>query len=71
MRGTARISDMPDPPLNQTASASGLTFVHSIPAQSFEESKQFYSSIGWTVKDVAPKLALVESQDVHSYIQDF
>jgi hypothetical protein len=42
-----------------------------IPAQSFERSKQFYSSIGWLVKDVAPKLALVESEDVHFYIQDY
>lgn len=42
-----------------------------IPAQSFEQSKHFYSSMGWTVKDVGPKLALVESQDVHFYIQDY
>jgi len=42
-----------------------------IPAQSFEQSKQFYSSIGWTVKDVAPKLALVGAQNVHFYIQDY
>jgi AcrR family transcriptional regulator len=42
-----------------------------IPAKSFEQSKQFYSRIGWTVKDVAPKLALVEAQDVHFYIQDY
>lgn len=42
-----------------------------IPARSFEQSKQFYSSIGWTVKDVAPRLALVELQNVHFYIQDY
>ena len=42
-----------------------------IPAKNFEQSKQFYSSIGWTVKDVAPKLALVESQGGHFYIQDY
>jgi hypothetical protein len=41
-----------------------------IPAQSFTQSKEFYSCIGWAVKDVAPKLALVESQGVHFYIQD-
>ena len=42
-----------------------------IPAQSFEHSKLFYSSIGWTVKDVATDLALVESRDVHFYLQDY
>lgn len=42
-----------------------------IPARSFEQSKQFYSGIGWTVKDVAPKLALVESQGGHFYLQDY
>ncbi|MGH8290903.1 MAG: hypothetical protein ACREV7_18135 [Steroidobacteraceae bacterium] len=42
-----------------------------IPAQSFEESKRFYSSIGWTVKDVAPRLALVELQDGRFYLQDY
>ena len=42
-----------------------------IPARSFEQSKQFYTSIGWSVKDVAPKLALAESQDVRFYIQDY
>jgi|SRR5579883_700348 len=42
-----------------------------IPAKSFEESKHFYSSIGWMVKDVAPKLALVKSPGGHFYIQDY
>jgi hypothetical protein len=27
--------------------------------------------MGWPVKDVAPKLALVESQDVRFYIQGY
>ena len=42
-----------------------------IPAQNFEQSKQFYSSIGWTVKDVAPRLALVQLHGMSLYLQDY
>jgi len=42
-----------------------------IPAQDFEQSKLFYSSLGWTVKDVGDGLALVELQDAHFYIQNY
>lgn len=42
-----------------------------IPAKDFKQSKAFYSSIGWTVKDVGPGLALAELQDSHFYIQDY
>jgi predicted enzyme related to lactoylglutathione lyase len=42
-----------------------------IPAQDFELSKRFYSSLGWTVKDVGDGLALVEAESVHFYIQNY
>ncbi|MBL8857091.1 MAG: hypothetical protein JNL28_01120 [Planctomycetes bacterium] len=42
-----------------------------IPAKNFALSKQFYASLGWRVKDLDPKLALVDLGDQHFYIQDY
>ena len=42
-----------------------------IPAKNFAVSKQFYASLGWSVKDLDDKLALVEFGDQHFYIQNY
>jgi hypothetical protein len=42
-----------------------------IPAKDFALSRRFYASLGWNVKDVDPRLALVELGDRRFYIQDY
>jgi hypothetical protein len=42
-----------------------------IPAKDFALSKQFYSSLGWHVKDLDPRLALVQLGDRYFYIQNY
>jgi hypothetical protein len=42
-----------------------------IPAKDFALSKQFYSSLGWQVKDLDPRLALVQPGDRYFYIQNY
>lgn len=42
-----------------------------IPARDFALSKQFYSSLGWPVKDLEPRLALAQLGERYFYIQDY
>jgi hypothetical protein len=42
-----------------------------IPARDFTLSKQFYSRLGWRVKDLDERLALVQLGDQHFYIQNY
>jgi hypothetical protein len=42
-----------------------------IPSKNFMLSKQFYSSLGWKVKDVGDGLALVQLADQHFYLQNY
>lgn len=43
-----------------------------IPAKDFDQSKRFYSALGWETQDVGPGLALVRLGDEqHFYIQNY
>ena len=42
-----------------------------IPAKDYALSKRFYAALGWKIKDVDPRLALVQLGDCHFYIQDY
>ncbi len=42
-----------------------------IPAKDFALSKQFYASLGWKLKDLDDRLALVQLGDQHFYIQNY
>ena len=42
-----------------------------IPAKNYAVCKQFYSSLGWKVKDLEPRLALVDLGGRYFYIQDY
>jgi catechol 2,3-dioxygenase-like lactoylglutathione lyase family enzyme len=42
-----------------------------VPAKSFAESKEFYTSLGWKVKDLSAALALVQLGERSFYLQDY
>jgi hypothetical protein len=42
-----------------------------VPAKSFGVSKEFYKSLGWNVKDVGGRLALVQLRERSFYLQDY
>ena len=42
-----------------------------VPARSFAESKEFYTSLGWKVKDLGDALALVQLDERSFYLQNY